>query len=67
MIKEGKQVDTKTVQIAGDTTFTKVLLVDDGFIVIGQSILQNMVIGNNPDGGALMIKYNFDLEEQWAC
>lgn len=65
--KEGKQVDTKTVQIAGDTTFTKVLLVDDGFIVIGQSILQNMVIGNNPDGGALMIKYNFDLEEQWRA
>ena len=63
--KDGKQVDTKTVQIAGDTTFTKVLLVDDGFIVIGQSILQNMVIGNNPKGGALMIKYSFDLEEEW--
>ena len=63
--KDGKQVDTKTVQIAGDTNFTKVLLVDDGFIVIGQSILQNMVIGNNPKGGALMIKYNFDLEEEW--
>ena len=63
--KDGKQVDTKTVQIAGDTTFTKVLLVDDGFIVVGQSILQNMVIGNNPNGGALMIKYSFDLEEEW--
>ena len=63
--KDGKQVDTKTLQIAGDTNFTKVLLVDDGFIVIGQSILQNMVIGNNPNGGALMIKYNFDLEEEW--
>ena len=63
--KEGKQADTKTVQIAGDTTFNKVLLVDDGFIVIGQSILQNMVIGYNPKGGALMIKYNFDLNEVW--
>ena len=63
--KEGKQVDTKTVQIAGDTTFNKVLLVDDGFIVIGQSILQNMVIGYNPEGGALMIKYDFDLNEVW--
>ena len=63
--KNGKQVDTKTVQIAGDTTFNKVLLVDDGFIVIGQSILQNMVIGYHPDGGALMIKYDFDLNEVW--
>lgn len=65
--KEGKQVDTKTVQIAGDTTFNKVLLVDDGFIVIGQSILQNMVIGYNPEGGALMIKYDFDLNEVWRA
>ena len=63
--KEGKQVDTKSVQIAGDTTFNKVLLLDDGFIVVGQSILQNMVIGNNPDGGALMIKYDFNLNEVW--
>lgn len=63
--KEGKQVDTKSVQIAGDTTFNKVLLVDDGFIVVGQSILQNMVIGTDPNGGALIIKYDFDLNEVW--
>ena len=63
--KNGKQVDTKSVQIVGDTTFNKVLLVDDGFIVIGQSILQNMVIGKVPNGGALMIKYDFDLNEVW--
>ena len=63
--KNGRQKDTKTIQISGDTTFNKVLLVDDGFIVIGQSILQNMVIGNDPKAGALMIKYNFDLEEEW--
>ena len=63
--KEGRQKDTKTIQISGDTTFNKVLLVDDGFIVIGQSILQNMVIGTDPKAGALMIKYNFDLKEEW--
>ncbi len=61
--KNGKQVKTKSVQIAGDTTFNKVLVVDDGFIVIGQSILQNMVIGSDPDGGALIIKYDFNLKE----
>ena len=65
--KNGKQVDTKSVQIAGDTTFNKVLLVDDGFIVVGQSILQNMVIGNDPDGGALIIKYDLDLKEVWRA
>ena len=65
--KNGKQVDTKSVQIAGDTTINKVLLVDDGFIVVGQSILQNMVIGNDPDGGALIIKYDFNLKEKWRA
>ena len=63
--KRGKQVDTKRVQIAGDTTFNKVLVCDDGFIVVGQSILQNMVIGTDPDGGALIIKYDFNLNEVW--
>lgn len=65
--KEGKQLDSKTVQIAGDTTFAKVLVVDDGFIVVGQSILENMVIGTDPNGGALMIKYDFDLNEVWKA
>ena len=65
--KEGKQLDSKTVQIAGDTTFVKVLVVDDGFIVVGQSILENMVIGTDPNGGALIIKYDFDLNEVWKA
>ena len=65
--KEGNQIDTKTIQIAGDTVFTKVLVVDDGFIVIGQSILQNMVIGNDPNGGALIMKFDFDLNEMWRA
>ncbi len=65
--KDGKQKKTKSVQIAGDTTFNKILVVDDGFIVIGQSILQNMVLGTDPNGGALMIKYDFDLNEMWRA
>ena len=65
--KDGNQVDSKRLQIAGDTSFTKVILVDDGFIVIGQSILQNMVLGNNPNGGALIVKYDFDLNEVWKA
>lgn len=65
--KDGNQADSKRLQIAGDTSFTKVILVDDGFIVIGQSILQNMVLGNNPNGGALIVKYDFDLNEVWKA
>lgn len=38
---------------------------DDGYLVIGQSILENMTIGNDPNGGAIMVKYDFDLKEKW--
>ena len=65
--ENGKQVDSKSVQIAGDTTFNKVIVLDNGFLVIGQSILQNMVIGTDPNGGALIIKYDFNLEEVWKA
>ena len=65
--KDGKQVDSKSVQIVGDTSFSKVLVVDDGFIVIGQSILENMVLGTDPNGGAVIIKYDFDLNEMWRA
>lgn len=63
--KDGKQLKTKTLQIAGNTKFTKVEVLDDGYLVIGQSILENMTIGTDPDGGAIMVKYDFDLKEQW--
>ncbi len=39
---------------------------DDGYLVIGQSILENMTIGNDPNGGAIMVKYDFDLKEKMA-
>ena len=63
--KNGKQTNSKTLQIAGNTKFTKVVVMDDGYLVIGQSILENMTIGNDPDGGAIMVKYDFDLKEKW--
>ena len=63
--KEGNQLNSKTLQIVGDTTFTKVAVLDDGYLVIGQSILQNMVLGTDPNGGAIMVKYDKDLNEVW--
>lgn len=63
--KNGKQVNSKKIQIAGDTVLTKIVEVDDGYIVIGQSILENMVIGTDPNGGAIIIKYDKDFKEIW--
>ena len=33
--KNGKQTNSKTLQIAGDTKFIKVVVMDDGYLVIG--------------------------------
>ena len=63
--KNGKQVNSKKIQIAGDTVLTKIVEVDDGSIVVGQSILENMVIGTDPNGGAIIIKYDKDFKEIW--
>lgn len=63
--KDGKQRKDKKLQIIGDTTFTKVKKLDDGFLVLGQSILENLVLGSDPNGGGIMIKYDKDLKEVW--
>jgi len=63
--KNGRKIKDKKLQIIGDTTFTKVKRLDDGFLVLGQSILENMVLGSDPNGGGIMIKYDKDLKEVW--
>ncbi len=63
--KDGDQQQSKTLQILGNTKFTKVAVVEDGYLVIGQSILENMTIGNDPNGGGIMIKYDENLNEIW--
>ncbi len=63
--KNGKQKKEKTLQIVGNTIFTKVKQMDDGFLVLGQSILENLVLGTDPNGGGIMIKYDKNLNEVW--
>lgn len=63
--KTGNIVDEKTLQIAGDTNLIKIKAIDDGYLVAGQSILQNMVLGNDPNGGGILIKYDKDFNEVW--
>lgn len=63
--KDGKILFEKDFQVLGDSKFTNVVSVDDGYIVSGQSIYENMTLGNSSDGGAFLIKYSKDGEEQW--
>ena len=65
--KEGKQEKTIKVEVLDDTMFTTVKVVDDGFIVAGQSIFENMTLGTDDRGGALLIKYDFNGNEVWRA
>lgn len=54
----GKIIFQKDLQILGNSKFTNVLVLDDSYIVVGQSIYPNDVLGNEDNGGAIMIKYS---------
>lgn len=65
--KEGKQQKVTRVEVLDDTIFTHIEVVDDGYLVSGQSILENMTVGVDDRGGALLIKYDFDGNEVWRA
>lgn len=62
---DGNLIWSKNYQVLGDTEFKKILPVKDGIIVIGQSIYENMEIGNHDQGGGIIVKYNFDGKIIW--
>ena len=63
---DGNFLWSKNYQVLGDTEFKKILVVDDGFIVVGQSIYENMEIGNHQNGGGIIVKYDFDGKFIWT-
>lgn len=62
---DGEILYEKNFQVLGNSKFTNVLVVEDGYIVIGQSIYENMTLGLSDEGGAFIIKYDKELKEVW--
>ncbi len=63
---KGNIVYEKEELILADTQFTKVkALKDGGYITFGQSIFENMTLGVDDRGGAIMIRYDKDGKEVW--
>lgn len=52
-------------QVLGNSKFMNVLVLDDGYLVVGQSIYENMTLGFSEEGGAILIKYDKELNEVW--
>ncbi len=55
---DGNEEFYKTLQILGDSTFKSVVVVDDGYIVVGQSIYEKSTLGLSEQGGAIIVKYD---------
>ena len=63
--KDGNIVFEKSFSALDNSKFTNICVVDDGYIVVGQSIYKNNKIGNSKKGGAYIIKYSKDGKELW--
>lgn len=62
---EGEILYENNFQVLGNSKFTNVLVLEDGYIVVGQSIYEDMTLGLSEAGGAFIIKYNKELKEVW--
>lgn len=63
--KKGNKVWEKYYGVLANTRFNKLIKVDDGLVVIGQSLYENMEVGNHTTGGGIIVKYDFDGNEVW--
>ncbi len=60
--ESGNVIKKQTYQVLGDTKFRKIIFDGEYYIVVGQSIYENMEIGTHITGGGIIIKMNNDLE-----
>lgn len=64
--KDGKLLFEKNFKFLNNTKFTSITKTNDGFIVSGQSVYSNDVIGNAENGGAIVVKYDKHGKVQWS-
>lgn len=62
---DGQILFDKDFQVLGNSKFTNILVVDDGYIVSGQSIYENSTLGFSSDGGAILVKYSKEGKILW--
>ena len=57
---DGKYLWHKDYSVLSDTEFYKIIKDNENFIVVGQSIYENMELGNHYTGGGIIVKYDKD-------
>ncbi len=63
--KDGNILFENDLQVLGQSKFVDIKVIEDGYLVCGQSIYDNMTIGISEKGGAFLIKYGKDLKVDW--
>lgn len=63
--KDGNLLYENTFKVLDNTKFTSVEVMDDSYIVTGQSIYSDMKVGLSKDGGAFILKYDKELKLVW--
>ena len=63
--KDGNLLYENTFKVLDNTKFTSVEVMDDSYIVTGQSIYSDMKVGFSSDGGAFVMKYDKELKLIW--
>lgn len=63
--KNGEVIFENNFQVLGNSKFVNVIVVDDGYLVVGQSVYENMTLGTSNAGGAFLVKYNKSLKLEW--
>ena len=63
--KDGNLLYENTFKILDNSKFTSVEILDDGYVVTGQSVYDDLDVGLSENGGAFVIKYNKKLKMEW--
>ena len=61
----GEMIFEKEFRVLDNSKFISINVVDDGYIVTGQSVYKNTKIGNK-DGGAILVKYDKNGKLLWS-
>ena len=61
---DGNIVFEQDFQLLDNSKFTKVVVANDGYYVVGQSIFKSTKVGND-SGGAILVKYNKEGKMEW--
>lgn len=63
--KDGNLLYENTFKVLDNTKFTSVEVMEDSYIVTGQSVYSDMKVGFSSDGGAFVMKYDKELKLIW--